>query len=123
MTKTMLEDLIKELKRKNKILIIVIAILTSLFLGMTIFAFSSFEISIENSSDIEYDIDQDAKTEGENSSITQTNNLSNNSHDIMYITCGTVLILTLILTSGVIVYGKRKNAHTHKNKKDQKNND
>lgn len=109
MTKEMLFDLVKDLKRKNKILVCVLCLFVVLFIGMTIFAFSEFEITVDNETNYEYDIEQEANTNGDNSSISQYNDLSTKEYDNVILICGTICFCILCVVSGVVIYGKCKN--------------
>lgn len=122
MTKQMLLDLVKQLKKRNKVLIIAVAVLVALFVGMTIFAFSEFDISVETKT--EYDIKQDAELDGENSIISQENEIERTiESDKTAVICGTVIVCIGILTAGVVIYGKRKSTHKDFNKEKQKIDD
>lgn len=120
MNKRMLEDLLKCEKHKTKILSILLAVFICLFVAMTIFAFCSFDIDYEETTDISYDIEQGADTKGDNSGINQDIDLSQNdkSSDSIYI-CGTIILCVTVITAGVVVYGKSKSKSKNNNKKDK----
>lgn len=111
MKNKMLEDMALNLQKAVKRLRIAVIILLCYSIGMTVFAFSEFEIVFEDSSRIEYEIEQDADIgDGDNGSIVQSNDFSNqrdNSIGIYIVLC--VAILT---AGGVIIYGKSKNKNT-----------
>ena len=119
MTKEMLEEFIKELKRKNRILLIVIAVMSALLIGMTAFAFSTFEVKYTTSN--EYTIDADADIDGDNANVSQHVDLSNENNPI-YMICGTVILCMVVLcVGGVLVYhgkGARKNKDNGAKKED-----
>ena len=104
MTKEMYEELARDLKRKNKWLLAIVIVLTVLFIGMSVFAFSEFSIVIENKT--EYVAEQNAETQGDNSQIKQNIDLSKENNPIYFI-CGCVILGVLIITVGVVlIYGK-----------------
>lgn len=104
MTNEMLEDFIKELKRKNRVLFIISAITIALLIGMTAFAFSEFHIVYESKTT--YTAEQNADTQGNNSDIQQTIDTSEDGSKA-YIIAGAVVVGLLILTAGgVFIYGK-----------------
>lgn len=124
MNKQMLEDFIKDLKRKNKILVVSLIIACALFVVMTIFALSSFEINYENTADYDYTIDQDANAEGSiDQNIDMSKNYPEDNNNMVYMICGTVILCVLILTVGVVLYGKSKSKGTHNNTKNEENHD
>lgn len=125
MTKQMLEDFINSLKRKNKILTICLIIAVALFVGMTIFAFSSFEITYEEKTDYDYSIEQGGNTQGDNSSIDQNIDLSetHDRNDTVYVVCATIILCVLLITTGVIVYVKSKTTRTYTYTQNKKDND
>ena len=104
MTKEMYEELAKDLKRKNKILLICLIVSIVLLFGMTIFAFSKVDIVYESSTT--YTAEQNADTQGDNSAIKQTIDTSEDGNKT-YIIAGAVIVGLLILTAGaVLIYGK-----------------
>lgn len=108
MTKKMYEDLIKDLKRKNRWLIIGLSCVAALLIIMSIVAFSCFEFSYEYVEDTDTNIEQNAG-DGE---VNQNVDMSENHADFdgIYTICGTVIICVLIIVIGVcVVYGKSKN--------------
>lgn len=123
MTKEMLEEFIKELKRKNRILLIVIAIMGVLLVCMTAFAFSTFEINYSTSND--YIVDENADIDGDNASVDQNVDFSSENNPI-YIICGTVILCMVVFCVGVglIYHGKstRENKNNGSEKKDGADN-
>lgn len=104
MTNEMLVELVKELKRKNRILLVVIVVMSALLIGMTAFAFSEFHVVYE--SNTTYTAEQNADTKGDNSKIQQTIDTSEDGSKV-YIIAGAVVVGLLILTAGgVFIYGK-----------------
>lgn len=120
MTKEMLKDIINELKKKNKILLISLITSIVMFIGMTIFAFSTFEFTYEETADITYDITQDADTQGSNSNIEQTIDLSKSgdTNNSVYLICGAIILCVAIISAGVVIYGKSKSKRKDNNKED-----
>lgn len=112
MNKDMLEDALAAEKRKTKILSIILAIAICAFVGMTIFAFCSFEVVHEETTEISYDADTG---DGDNSTITQTNTNAENDNSINTI-CATIIACIGLIVLGVYLHGKSKNG----NQKDQK---
>ena len=117
MNKQMLEDLLKVEKHKNKILSILLTIFICLFIGMTIFAFSSFDMSYEDNYD--YTIEQDADTSGDNSEINQTANISIGENSKYFVVGIAIIAFATIIIVGVILYGKSKTKNY--DKKNEKN--
>lgn len=114
MTKKMLEDFIKVLKKRNLVLLIALIIVSCLLVGTVIFAFSEFETTTENT--IEYDIEYNAENDlSDNSTISQVNDMSENKDSTVLIICISIVLCVLIICVllGVILYGKSK----HENKK------
>ena len=112
MTRDMLEELATELKRKNKILLVCLIVSIALLFGMTIFAFSEFHITYENSTT--YTTEQSADTQGDNSHIEQTIETSDDNGS-SYIIAGAVIVGLLILTvGGVLIYGKSTSKNHNK---------
>lgn len=120
MTKQMLEELVEALQKKNKSLLIALIVIVALFIGMTIFAFSSFEVSCETNT--EYEFSQEAGTEGDNSQIQQEIDLSGKENQLDTI-CGTIIGCVFILTVGgiVIFYGARKSKGNNTKNKENNN--
>ena len=113
MTKEMLKDYIKVLKKKYKIVLIALIVVSLLFVGMTIFAFSEFEIETET--ETKYEFENEAKADGENAVITQ-NNTINEFHEfvvIAIIACSALVLMAIIITVGVVIYGKSKIKNYH----------
>lgn len=110
MTKQMLEELLVETKKKNKVLLVSLIIAVVLFVGMAIFAFATFEVTYESST--EYEFSQDADTQGDGSQIEQTIDMSK-EHNSTYVICGTVILAVAILTVGVVLYGKSKSKNNN----------
>ena len=105
MTKNMLEELVNELKRKNKILLVCLILSIIFLVAMTVFAFSEFQITYENSTT--YTTKQNADTQGENSQIQHTIDTKSDDNGMAYIIAGSVIVCLLILTvGGVLIYGK-----------------
>lgn len=115
MTKQMLDDLVKDLNKKVKRLSIALVVFIVLFVGMTAFAFSEFDIVCEEDTKYEYDISQDANTNGDNSEINQEQKveLPTKNNDTLII-CISVVVCLAIITTGVILYGKAKNKANYK---------
>ena len=115
MTKEMLKDYIKVIEKKYKIVLVLLIIVSILLVGMTIFAFSEFEITKET----EYEIAFEAETgDGDNGTITQNNDMSTNKDGKVLVICISVVICVLIICVllGVVFYGKIKNENKEKNK-------
>lgn len=111
----MLNDMVEILKRKIKILYIVIAILGAVIIGLSIFAFSEFEIVVEETTTYETqnDIDQ-------NASIIESGNIEQDAGDYIiaeesdntvFIICGTVIVCLFLIIGGVLIYGKSKSTY------------
>lgn len=112
MTKDMLEQYIKDLKRKNKILLVCLILSIVFLLGMTAFAFSEFHIVYERNTT--YTAEQNADTQGDNSEIQQTIDTSE-SGSKPYIIAGAVICGLLILTVGAMfIYGKSTSKNCYK---------
>ena len=60
MTQEMFEDFIKVLKKRNTILLVLVIVLSVALVGMTIFAFSEFEIVVEEEETTNCNIEQSA---------------------------------------------------------------
>lgn len=113
MTKEMYQDYIKALKKKYKIVLIALIVVSALLVGMTIFAFSEFEIETET--ETKYEFENDVENEGDYSTITQSNTI-NEHHQfviIAIIACSALVLMALIITIGVVIYGKSKNESHH----------
>lgn len=121
MNAKMLQDALDAEKRKTKILSIILTIAICAFVGMTIFAFCSFEVVREDVTEISYENNQDANTEGDNSSITLTNTTSETNDDnTVYVICGTVIVCIALIILGVYLYGKSKSTYKKDNQNTQK---
>lgn len=119
MTKEMLKDYIKVLEIKYKIFLILFIIVSILFVGMTVFAFSEFEASKE----VEYDIEYEAETgDGDNGVITQINDMTSSKDSNVLFICIAVVLCVFIVSAvvGVILYGKSKNESKKKNENNYK---
>ena len=114
----MLKDYIKALEKKYRIVLVALIVVSVLLAGMTIFAFSDFEIETE--SETKYEFENEAENEGDNATIMQTNTI-NEFHEfviIAIIACVALVLLALIITIGVVIYGKSKiESHRHKAEK------
>lgn len=106
MTKQMLEDYVKQVKRTLRIQRIVIFTLALLLVLMFAFAMSSFEIVVNEDTDIDYDVEQETSKGGNN-----TNTVILTTDNQTYIICGTVMVCVAIITTGVVAYGKSKNTY------------
>lgn len=112
MTKDMFEQYIKDLKRKNKILIVCLILSIVFLLGMTAFAFTEFHIVYDKTTT--YTAEQNADTQGDNSEIQQTIDTSE-SESKTFIIAASIVIGLLILTAGVtIIYGKSISKNNYK---------
>lgn len=120
MTKQMYDDYIKSLKKKQKALIAVIIIISALLIGMTIFAFSEFEISIESNDT--YKIEQTQTAEGEGNITLNQESLDTTPGSNVYTICGTVIVCILIIVIGLVVYGKSKSKPKNNNQEKEKDN-
>lgn len=122
MTKEMLAEIIKDLRHKNKILIICLIVSILLLILTAAFAFSDFEFRYTETND--YTIDTTASADGTNAEMNQSVDLSNENNPT-YIICGTVVVCMIILCVGVgLTYGKSTRSHQDNDseKKDDSNN-
>lgn len=108
MTKQMYEDFIKILKKRNKNLIIALCVAIALFIGMSIFAFSEFEIIYETETCETYDISQEVDNGEGGSNITSQNMSFDEEKDNTKTICITTIICSLIVVGGLIVGGTIK---------------
>ena len=124
MTREMLIDFIKLIKRRQTALIIALIVVSAMLIGMTIFAFSSFEMTYEETTEysVDYDVDQKADTQ-DGGDIDQTATITHDDeqgetkgNDTVGQICTAVVLCVLILMIGaVIINGKSKSAHTRQN--------
>lgn len=124
MTKEMFNDLIKVLKRKNKILLVLVIVLAVALVGMTAFAFSEFDIVVEQDESTTYNIEQNAETNGNDSAISQDDaNIeiieeSDNSGWIVIVVIG-VVVLAII----GVKYGESIKKNNNRKTEIQEDND
>lgn len=120
MTKKMYDDLIKDLRRKNKWLIVGLVCVLVLLIIMSVVAFSCFEFSYEYVEDKDTNIEQNAGDGG--GEVNQNVDMSEKEEtDKIRTICGAVTLCVLIIVIGVCVHGKSKNNNTEK--KDGEDND
>lgn len=103
MSKAMLEDYVKQVKktlRIQRIVIIVLAVLLALTLAL---AMSSFEIEIDDDTEVDYQVEQNGRD--------NSNSVTINGDNQTYIICGTIMVCVAIITTGVVAYGKSKNTY------------
>lgn len=119
MTKEMYKELCEALKRRNTILLVVVIVLCAVVIGVSVFAFSQFEINYEDSE--EYDIEYDADVQdvsGNNNTLEQsfTNTAKSISDIAIVMICLIVLVFIIALTIivGVYLYGKNKSEYARK---------
>lgn len=121
MTKQMYEDYIKAQKRKIRGLIIAVVVMAILLIGMSIVAFSSFEIAYEYTEDEYVDIDQNAE---DSDNVTQNADAHKSELQIdkTYIICGTIILCVLITVIGVVIYGKSKSKNNNSTSQNNQSN-
>lgn len=101
----MLEDYVKQVKRTlriQRIVIIVLAVLLALTFALAV---SSFEIDVDNDTEIDYDVKQNGRD--------NSNCVTINADNQTYIICGTIMVCVAIITTGVVAYGKSKDTHNY----------
>lgn len=104
----MLEDYVKQLRKTLRIYRIVLLSLTILLVAVCALAISSFEITIDEDTRVDYDVEQTTDNSGDN-----TNTLNVNMDNQTYIVCGTIMVCVGIITTGLVAYGKSKNTHNY----------
>lgn len=110
----MLEDLIVILRKRVRKLVVCVVVLSILLVGMTVFAFSEFEIGSKETTTYEVEYDSEV-TDSDYNTITQVNDMSSNTNSsvniiiICFAAIVCVFIITVGITIGIIVYGKSKN--------------
>lgn len=120
----MFNDLIKVLKRKNTVLLVLVIVLAVAFVGMTIFAFSEFDVVVEEDNSTIYNIEQNAETNGDNSAISQDDadiditEESNNSGLIIVVVIGVVVLAVI-----GVKYGESNKKNNNHQKTDKENTD
>lgn len=107
MTNSMLKDLVKSQKLTIKRLIILAIVLGVICLSLFIFVLTNYEVVYEEIyQDEEYTVEQDSADGGNNTAIIDSEVNANND---LFTICGTVIVCAIIITGGVILYGKTKN--------------
>ena len=104
----MYEDFIKVLKKRNKILIIALCVVVALLIGMSIFAFSEFEIVYETETVEEYEITQEVDNGEGGSNVTNQSMSFDEENDNTKMICGAVIVCTLIIVGGITLGGTIK---------------
>lgn len=121
MNSRMKEDYIKLLEKKNRQKLIAIFILSILLAVCLVLLLTQFEVVVEDSTEVSYDVEQDS---GDGGSNEATLDMSQDETDVtnpINTICGAALGCTLIIVGGKIVYGKTKNKS--QDKEDAKDND
>lgn len=106
MTPAMYKDIIKKQQKSLLYHRIAIAVLALLFIGMSIFAFSEFEIVYETVTDYEYEVDQDIISDDYGGDIELEQFAEQVDNTPVYVVCATVIIIALI--AGGVYYGSHK---------------
>lgn len=107
MTNKMLEDLIKTLNKKVKRLTIIAIVLGVLFVAISVFVLTNYEIIYESyTEDTEYTVEQYSADGGNNTAIVDSNINKNND---LFVICGTIIMCAIVITGGLVIYGKTKN--------------
>lgn len=130
MTQEMFEDFIKVLKKRNTILLVLVIILSVALVGMTVFAFSEFEIVVEEEETTDCNIEQTVTADNGDCIIsTQGDTIikvgdgdNKNSEKKTLIICIIVLLCVLLVFAGV-KYGISKAKNKNYNQKEKTNND
>lgn len=120
MTKQMMTDYIKQLRKKVTILIVLVVILSILLAGSIVWALLEYETVTYEEETVEIDMD----AESEFGDVNQTNDMSKVGVDInIFLICGTGLLMILILCAtilgGIYLYGKSKNKNSYNEKKNE----
>lgn len=106
MTNKMLEDLVQTLNKKVKRLTIIAVILGVLFVAISLFVLTNYEIIYENyTEETEYTVEQNSADGGTNTAIVDSD--INNNNDL-FVICGTVIMCAIVITGGLVIYGKTK---------------
>lgn len=98
MTEKMSKDLINTMRKKIKWLTAAVIVLTMLFVAMTAFAFSEFDLYIE------YDDSQHIEqiTDGQSDGAVNQNSEMYGKSDLSLI-CGTIIACVVVITIGAVV--------------------
>ena len=128
MTQKMLEDFVKVLKKRNTILLVLVIILSVALVGMTAFAFSEFEIVVEEEETTNCNIEQSATADNGDCIISTQGDtvikVEDKDEKKTLIVCVTVILSVLLILAGV-TYGisKTKNKNYNQKTKTKTNND
>jgi len=130
MTQEMFEDFVQVLKKRNTILLVLVIVLSVALAGMTIFAFSEFEIVVEEEETTDCNIEQTVTADNGDCIITTQGDTvikvedkdGKKSEKKTLIICATVLLCVLLILAGV-KYGISKAKNKNYNQKTKTNND
>lgn len=130
MTQEMFEDFVQVLKKRNTILLVLVIVLSVALAGMTIFAFSEFEIVVEEEETTDCNIEQTVTADNGDCIITTQGDTvikvedkdGKKSEKKTLIICATVLLCVLLILAGV-TYGISKAKNKNYNQKTKTNND
>lgn len=130
MTQEMFEDFIKVLKKRNTILLVLVIVLSVALVGMTVFAFSEFEIVVEEEETTDCNIEQTVTADNgdciistQGDTIIKVGDGDNKKREKKtLIICIIVLLCVLLVLAGV-KYGISKAKNKNYNQKAETNND